>query len=321
MAKLSVAIVAHPHKRAAAGALWERTLGRLEACAEVRALLLTRGGRGDGAAIADMIGAIAPDVVIAAGGDGTVGAVVHELCARSAEPTPALAILALGTANNFARTLGLPSYRQAGERAVDAAVAAIAADRRRRVDVGHAAGRYFAGSFTLGLDAEVLALRNRLRQRLRLRDPLAGYPLYLWSCAVSMLRQRALMAQVEVDGRAAECSIFNLLVTNAPLYAGEFRFDGEARLADGCLDVQLFADRGEYLSGYVAAWRRHLRHRAGRRVVAPRRLQRVRQIRVVLPAALPGQIDGEMGEARRDFAIGVAPGRLEVCVPADALPV
>jgi diacylglycerol kinase (ATP) len=320
VAKLSVAIVAHPHKRAAAGVLWERTLAALEARAEVRAVLQTRGGSGDASAIAATIGEARPDVVIAAGGDGTVGAVVRQLCARS-DAAPALGILALGTANNFARTLGLPAYRQRGAAAADTAVAAICGGARQRIDVGCAGEWPFAGSFALGLDAEILALRNRLRRYLRLPEPLAGYPLYLASCAAAVLRQPPLSARLSIDGCGADGRFLNLLVTNAPLYAGEFRFDGAPRLDDGLLELQIFADRAEYLSGYVAAWRRHLRHRGGQRVAAPRRLQRVRRIEIAFPERRAAQIDGEMGDSARDFVVEVLPRCIEVCVaPTDSPP-
>ncbi len=48
------------------------------------------------------------EAVIAAGGDGTVNAVVNELMSVDVEKRPAMAILPLGTANDFALTLGIP---------------------------------------------------------------------------------------------------------------------------------------------------------------------------------------------------------------------
>lgn len=317
MTRLSIALVAHPHKCARVGDLWQRTLAQLALAADVRSTFLTSGASEDGNAVATMIETTAPDVVVAAGGDGTVGTVVRALCARPVEATPALAVVPLGTANNFARTLGLRAYRGGGGHAADLAVAAITGGPRRRIDVGRAGSDFFAGSFALGLDAEILALRNRLRQRLGLPDRFTGYPLYLWSCAVSVLRRRPVAARISVDGRSAECTLFNLLVVNTPLYAGEFRFDGDPRLDDGLLDAILCTDRAEYLSTYVAAWRRHLRYRAGRPVVAPRGLQRVRELRVSLASPMPPQVDGELGARRRDFEITAARQRLAVCVPPE----
>ncbi len=106
----NLVVVAHPHKRERAGELWERTLAQLAAVADVREIVATRGSADDGRQIAAAIERWRPDAVVAAGGDGTVATVVHALCARAPEATPALAILALGTANNFARTLGLPEF-------------------------------------------------------------------------------------------------------------------------------------------------------------------------------------------------------------------
>ncbi len=54
------------------------------------------------------------------------------------------AVLPLGTANSFARTLGLPLD-------LDAAIAAIATGRRRRIDLGMIGDDYFANAASIGL--------------------------------------------------------------------------------------------------------------------------------------------------------------------------
>ena len=107
-------------------------------------------------------------------------------------------------------------------------------------------------------------------------------------------------------------------MTNAPLYAGEFRFDAQARLDDARLEVQLFAGRGDYLRAYVAAWRRHVHHQAGRAVAPPPDLLRVRELSVSLSSALAVQIDGELGAATTALAVDLLPGRLAVCAPPAA---
>jgi diacylglycerol kinase family enzyme len=68
----------------------------------------------------------APDVVLAAGGDGTVGAVARLMAART--PSPLLAILPVGTANNLARSLGVHGT-------VDDVVRGLDSNMRRRLDV------------------------------------------------------------------------------------------------------------------------------------------------------------------------------------------
>jgi diacylglycerol kinase family enzyme len=48
------------------------------------------------------------DMVVAVGGDGTVNEVLHGLMTLPAEARPALALIPLGTANDFARGCGIP---------------------------------------------------------------------------------------------------------------------------------------------------------------------------------------------------------------------
>jgi len=249
--------------------------------------------------------------VIAAGGDGTVRDVAEAITLAGVDP-PALALAPVGTANNAARALGLASCRPGREAALDLAVHAALAGGERRIDLGRANGRVFVGSVAIGMDADILVMRDRLCARTpRL---LAGYPLYLWCCAVNFLRPHGGPATIADPVRRA-VKIYNLLVTNTPIYAGEFRFaDGEC-FADGVLDVLLAESVGQYGRSYPAAWPRHLRAQAGCSVRPDRRLSRAERLTVELEALVAWQLDGEEMPAAQRFEIEVVPGALRVCVP------
>lgn len=79
-------------------------------------------------------------MVIVGGGDGSLSCAVDELVDRDC----VFALLPLGTANSFARTLGIPLD-------LDGAVGVIANGRRLRVDLGMIDGDYFANSAAMGL--------------------------------------------------------------------------------------------------------------------------------------------------------------------------
>jgi diacylglycerol kinase family enzyme len=112
------------------------------------------------------------DLVVTFSGDGTVNEVVNGLM-RIREPTerPAIAPIPGGSANVFARTLGLPP--EAG-RAVQHILAAVASGDRRKIGLGLAGDRYFTFSAGLGIDAEVIADMDRQRARGR-RASVAAY--------------------------------------------------------------------------------------------------------------------------------------------------
>ncbi len=79
-------------------------------------------------------------MVIVGGGDGSLSCVVDDVVGQDC----VFAVLPLGTANSFARTLGLPLD-------LDGAVKAIATGKRRRVDLGMIDGDYFVNAAAMGL--------------------------------------------------------------------------------------------------------------------------------------------------------------------------
>ena len=89
------------------------------------------------------------DVVVAAGGDGTIGTAAGAL-AGSGRP---LGILPLGTLNHFARDAGIPTD-------LGQAVAVIAAGRTRAVDLAEVNGRVFVNNSALGLYPEMVRFRD-----------------------------------------------------------------------------------------------------------------------------------------------------------------
>jgi diacylglycerol kinase family enzyme len=89
-------------------------------------------------------------VVVAGGGDGTIGSVASVLAKTEAT----LGILPLGTLNHFAKDLGIPL-------GVPEAVRVIAAGQTARVDVGEVNGRVFINNSSLGLYPSVVYQREK----------------------------------------------------------------------------------------------------------------------------------------------------------------
>ncbi len=296
-------------RRAAAFAA---VLGALPAGAAV--VHETAGDGSDGGRLAAALRTQRPRLVAAAGGDGTVHAVATALLALPATARPALALLPLGTANNVARSLGLPHLTPARP-VIRAAVGALRHGRPRPLDVGCCNGGWFVGSCAAGMDAAILATRNRWHRRWAGGGRRGGYALYLASCAANLVRHRPVAAELAVDGGAPRpAALHNLLVLNTALYAGEFRFDATDHSGDGRLDLLHFASAPAYVRGFVAAWQRHLRTARGRRV-HPAPLQRITALHVRTPVPLPLQLDGEEAPAAHELAIRVEPAALRVHLP------
>jgi diacylglycerol kinase (ATP) len=159
------------------------------------------------------------DRLLVAGGDGTVHHAMRGLVGGDC----ALAILPLGSGNDLAAALGVPS-------ALSAAVALGLHGERRRIDLARFGEVPFGCVAGVGFDSEVNRYANALR---RLRGPL----IYVWSVLRVLPRFRP--PRVELTHAAGGYSGLAMFVAfaNAPRYGGGMRIAPDARLDDGVLDV------------------------------------------------------------------------------------
>lgn len=101
------------------------------------------------------------DLVVVAGGDGTVGKVARRLMGRGVP----VAVLALGTANNVARGLGMSTTATGG---TDALAFDWRGAERRRLDLWTATGpwgkHHFVESFGIGVFAAAIPILSAMKQ-------------------------------------------------------------------------------------------------------------------------------------------------------------
>ncbi len=148
-------------------------------------------------------------LVIAAGGDGTVGAVAGRLVGAE----NVLGILPLGTGNDFARALGIPINPR---RAAKLMAAGDVAD----VDLGcliraELPPTYFAHAATVGLNVDFAKLATRASVRARL-----GRLTYLVASAHALGERSAFTCVLRHDGVEDELTLLQLSVISAPVIGG-----------------------------------------------------------------------------------------------------
>lgn len=165
-------------------------------------------------------------VVIAAGGDGTLNAVVNGL----AGSRTALGILPAGTMNVFARELGIPFGQ------LSKAFEVITAGHVREIDLFTANGAPFIQMAGVGFDAKVIE-ETTWESKKRL-GPLA----YLLA-AVKVLGEKPPEMEVSFpDGRTT--TGVAVLAGNGSLYGGQFRLFRKADNRDSRIDVLVFREHG-----------------------------------------------------------------------------
>jgi YegS/Rv2252/BmrU family lipid kinase len=161
------------------------------------------------------------EMVVAAGGDGTVGIVATELIANRAV---ALGILPLGSVMNVARMLGIP-------RDVEQAADVIAEGRTRLIDVGEANGVTFYEATSVGLNAAIFGTAHHFEDG-DWGSPLKG----LWVA----LRYRPARMKITLDSEEVATRALMVTVSNGAYTGIGMTVAPDARLDDGRFDVRVF---------------------------------------------------------------------------------
>ena len=242
-----------------------------------------------------------PPIVVASGGDGTVGAVADALM-----ETPAvLGILPLGTSNDFARSINIPID-------IYDAVQVIARGQFSRHDVGKVTRdgrppRHFVHATAAGMNVQFARFATRADQRERF-----GRLTYAVAMAIAMRHPLIFSCEAEAEGRTERMNLVHLAVINAPIFGGflDLKLPG-ANLDDRTLDVIMI----EHLS-----IRRVLRSAlypifgVRRRIHGIRTLQ-VSRLRVSTKQPMDLTVDGEISGAL-PATFEIVPAALRVLTPA-----
>lgn len=265
--------------------------------------LETTGAAGDERALARRALDRGCATLVAVGGDGTWSNVAGAILDSGADCR--LALLAAGTGNDFAKTVGAP----AGDLAATARLAVEGPDTQ--VDVGRVEGRHFLNIAGFGFDIAVLEDCARITW-------MSGEALYL----VSALRQLFGYRGIEIEvasprGRRERARHLMLIVANAKHFGGSFHIAPQAELADGRLDAVSILD-GPPLSRlglFVAATRGT--HVANPRVV----IEQAPRFTLRFPEPPAYETDGEYRRAAStELEITCVPRALRVVTAAVVAP-
>jgi diacylglycerol kinase (ATP) len=263
-------------------------------------------GQGDATRFAKEAVAEGRDIVVVAGGDGTVNEALQGL----AEQThTALAVLPGGTVNVWATELGVTDEQDIAAR--------IVAGQRRRIDIGRVNDRYFMMMASVGFDSETSALVSEtpeLKKVKRRVGPLA----YALAAAHTLRTFRGRRLLLEVDGRSVRRRALMVIVGNTRLYGGIAQITYQARADDGLLDLCVLTGQGplDLARRFVSVMLRRQRQDDD---IVYRKVRRVTINTVDTTRPLRVQADGEdIGET--PITLDVLPAALDVIVFPDTPP-
>ena len=199
------------------------------------------------------------DLLIAAGGDGTLNEVVHGLMDLSKGARPALGVVPLGTANDFAAGCGIP-------RDPEEALALCIEGEAAPIDIGKANEHWFINAASVGFGAEVTATTPPELKRL------LGPAAYAVMGAILAINVHHYHGRLTLPDREITGSGPVAIVGNGRQTGGGVQVAPRARIDDGLLDVlvvrqipamalltaarelQELSPDGEYISYWQTPW-------------------------------------------------------------------
>lgn len=232
-------------------------------------------------------------MVIVGGGDGSLSSTVDHFVGKDT----VFAILPLGTANSFAKTLGIGDD-------LDKAIATIAGGRRKRIDLGRIDGDYFANAAALGLSP---LIADTVPHKLKKYLGMAGY--LLWALRVAFRFRPFKLRLTLDDGTMVKTWATEARIANGTHHGGVELVENQ-ELDSG--DIVIQAVTGKSVWGLAWSWFATLfKLSAKERTVTEWRGQKLRL------EARPRQkisIDGEIA-AKTPVTIEVADACIEVAAP------
>lgn len=241
-----------------------------------------------------------PDALVVVGGDGMVHLGVNLLVGTEVP----LGLVASGTGNDLAQTLGLPIGDPAAALAALLAALEVEPQRLDLLEIDSAEGRrYAAGVFSAGFDALV---NERANAMLRPK----GASRY----TIALLRELAALVprryELIVDGEPRTVEALLISVANNTSFGGGMKIAPEASMQDGMLDLFVVTplSRTRFLAIFPRVFK-------GTHVGNPAvRLERVRSVRLATEGDLAGYADGER-VGLLPAEVRVRPGALRMLVP------
>jgi YegS/Rv2252/BmrU family lipid kinase len=175
------------------------------------------------------------DIIAAAGGDGTVNAVVQKLVGQDV----ALGVLPLGTLNHFAKDLGIPLD-------LDEAVDTICSGNTGSIDIGEVNGRYFLNNASLGFYPKIVGLRDLLSPHI------GKWPAMFLAILAILPRLSWFRVILEWDGMTTRRFVPLLFVGNNPYETSWPDVGRRTVLTKGVLWIMLLKKRGAWRKLKVA---------------------------------------------------------------------
>jgi diacylglycerol kinase (ATP) len=243
------------------------------------------------------------DMIIAAGGDGTVNEVVNGLILASGDaPTIPFGVLPIGTGNDFNDMAQLP-------RSVAKAAEIFVAGHTRQVDAGRVRfdgkTHYFDNNCAAAMEPLVTIENEKLVK-------LSGNIRYIVALVKALAKLKAWQMKISWDGGGYEGPIYLLSICNSPRTGGLFPMAPDASMSDGLFDFVIAPEISKLTVLVVLARLFRGTHIYHKKVT----YGRTAHISLVSEPGSPIHADGEvLSKGSREIIYDILPGKITLLSP------
>lgn len=171
------------------------------------------------------------DIIVAAGGDGTISAVAAELVGTN----KTVGVLPTGTLNHFAKDLRIPLD-------LEAAVRTTTEGRVASVDAAEVNGRIFINNSSLGLYPQIVSQREQQQERLGR----GKWPAFVWAALQALRRFPFLDLRITMEGKQLARRTAFLFVGNNEYQIAGFNLGARQCIDRGNLGLYLTHRTGRF---------------------------------------------------------------------------
>ncbi|MED3727199.1 diacylglycerol kinase family lipid kinase [Priestia filamentosa] len=235
------------------------------------------------------------DLIIGAGGDGTIHELINAMC--KLETRPLFAVLPGGTCNDFSRGIGM-------DQNIIKAAQQIATGRVEKVDIGKSEHQYFSNFWGIGLINEV---SENIEEDSKARF---GKLSYYMSTAKTITNIEPFYVEIEGDKEEFKGEAVMVVIGNGAFTGGLRPFFPKNHLQDSCLDVLVVTE-----SNVQTFWKLFLSNFSDEKVIQEESILKfqAKHVKVTTSPAQKIDCDGERKYYTPDSII-VLPRFLEVIV-------
>jgi YegS/Rv2252/BmrU family lipid kinase len=161
--------------------------------------------------------------IIVCGGDGLLNEAINGIMTEKIPENFAIGVIPTGSGNNFAKALGIPKD-------IKKAFEIIKTEKKILVDVGKVNQKFFINCFSLGFDAKINELANKIKENYSFLPRSLSYLFAALKEIIFQIPSYEMETTGEINFKE---KLVLVAITNSPAYGGIFKINPGASISDG----------------------------------------------------------------------------------------